>query len=246
MIQLSKGINNAKGAKVILAGVAGIGKTTLANQASGAITIDVENGSSLLDITRTPVPETYEDAINYLRDLYTNAETYGLKTLVIDTIDKLESLAISQMLQEDPKHPATIEQYAGGYGKGYTAIAQKMEKLTAILDKFTEKGINVVLVAHDKIVHLDNPELLAPYDTYSINVTKQTRPILIAWADAVLYMARQVTQIQASSGKSKAVRAERVIITESTPAYPDTKNRFGLVGTVPAEYEAVKMIFERS
>lgn len=244
-MELTKGINKSKGSKVIIAGVAGIGKTTLANKAPGAITMDVENGSALLDVTRTPVPNTYEDAINYLRDLYANAETYGLKTLIIDTIDKLESLAITQMLQEDPKRPATIEQYAGGYGKGYTAIAQKMEKLTTILDKFTEKGINVVLIAHDKIIHLDNPELLAPYDTYSINVTKQTRPVLIAWADAVLYMTRQVTQVQSTSGKSKAVRAERVIITESTPAYPDTKNRFGLTGTVPAEYETVKSIFEK-
>lgn len=242
-MNLLTGRNTEIGTKTIVAGGAGLGKTTLASKIPGAIILDVEDGASLVEATRTPVPKNYAEVVEFLRDLYKNAEQYGLKTLVIDTIDKLETLAIQDMLESDPKHPKSIEQYGGGYGKGYTAIAEKMESFTKTLDSFRNKGINVVLIAHDKIIHLDNPDTLTPYDTYSINVTKQTRPILIAWADSVLFMKRDVTVMNGDS-KAKAVRSERVILTDSTPAYPDTKNRFGLTGQVPATYEAVETIFK--
>lgn len=234
-IKIQTAVDTQYGKAIILAGIAGIGKTTLASKMDGSIIYDVEGGAKLIECRRVDAPKTFPEIMDDMRDLFANAEAYNLKTLVVDTVDKLESIAIQDMLSSDPKNPPTIEQYGGGYGKGYTAIAQKMENFTKVLDAFREKGITVVLIAHDKVVHLDNPDTLTPYDTYSINVTKQTRPLLIAWADAVLYMARKVTTMEGNSGKTKAVRSERIVITESTAAYPDCKNRFGLSGTLKTD-----------
>lgn len=244
-MELTQGKIMEWGTKTILAGVAGIGKTTLASQAPGAIILDVEDGSSLLDVKRTPVPKSWDELISFLRDLYSNSEAYGLKTLVIDTIDKAEALATQSILDADPKHPATIEQACGGYGKGYVAVAKKMEGFTTILDSFRAKGINVILIAHDTIQHIDNPDTLQPYDTYTVNLSKKSRPILVAWADSVLYMVRDVTTITTDSSKQKAVRAKRVIVTSSTPAYPDCKNRFNLPERVDADYENIKEVFKQ-
>lgn len=242
-MELLKTRENSKGTKTVICGDAGIGKTTLASTIPGAIILDAEDGAGQVDCTRTPVPKNYAEVKEMLRDLYTNATQYELKTLVIDSIDKVEAMAITDMLESDPKHPRTIEQFDGGYGKGYTAIASRMEDFTKIMDSFRAKGINVVLICHAKIVHIDNPDTLTPYDTYALNLTKQTRPVITAWADNLLYIKREMITTTTQTHKTKAVNSERVIITECTPAFPDTKNRFGLPARTECTYEAIKEAF---
>ena len=242
MINLSKGIERSKGSKIVLAGVPGIGKSTLANKAPGSVTVDVEDGSKLLDVVRVDhVPATYDELVNILRELFVMAKTgsAGIKNVVIDTIDKVEELARIDICMK-----ANVKSIEGiGYGKGWTMLMERMVSFLSILDNFTQIGVNVTAVCHTSVVHTDLPDNMSSYDAFALNLSKKVRPEVVKWADALLFMSRDVVVVKSADGGNKAVSESRTLVCESTPAYPDCKNRFNLGSKVPATFESIEKCY---
>ena len=83
--------------KIVLYGVGGIGKTTLANGAPEPIFLCTEEGLGKLDIPRfelrddDPVLRSWQEIIDAVSFLYENAE-HGRQTVVLDTLDCAEPL----------------------------------------------------------------------------------------------------------------------------------------------------------
>jgi len=174
-------------------GVEGVGKSTLAADATEPIYFDLEDGTALIDCARYPfgdgpgghVPATYGEVTGAITDLLDN--DHAFKTLVIDTVDRLEPMLWAHICARDSrsrKKPlGGIEDY--GYGKGYQVALDEWRALCRQLDQLrTRRGMNIVLLGHAQISKFQNPEG-EDYDRYSLNVHKFASGFFREWCDVL-------------------------------------------------------------
>ena len=224
--------------RTIIAGVEGIGKTTMASMFPDPLFIDTEGGSYQLDVARTEKPRDWDHLLWLVDEV---AKEKPCKTLVIDTIDWAEQLCIKDLL--DKHHADGIESIGGGYGKGYTYLQEKFQKLLKALDRVINAGINVTLCAHVTMKTVQLPEEMGAYDKYELKLSKKNAPMVKEWADMMLFANYKTMVIEDSKTKKKKARgAERVMYTTHNAVW-DAKNRFGLPEELPFEYSQIEHIF---
>ena len=225
--------------RLVLYGSEGIGKSTFASKFPDPLFIDVEGGTKQLDVARFPQPETWLQLLAMIDAVIEEPDI--CRTLVIDTVDRAEALLSAQLLAEAGVE--SIEKYGGGYGKGYTAIQERMNKdLLNRLDRLIAKGVNVVLLAHAAMRKLESPED-PPYDRWELKVSKKVAPLLKEWADILLFANYEVMIVE-ENGRAKAKgRAKRKMHANHKPTY-DAKNRYGLPDDMELDFEPLRKIYE--
>ena len=230
----------AKGARVVLYGVEGIGKMTLAAQAPGAVFLDTEGSTLRYNLNRYPIPSSWEMLTDEVIDAGDNPD---IRTLVIDSGDWAEKLCVKSVCAKNSKKG--IEDF--GYGAGYQYAVEEFGKLLNLLSDVTEKGKNVIIVAHAAIRSFTNPEEMGQYNRYTLELLDTPKcsnaSALKEWADAVLFANYKDYIVEDDKTKKKyAQGGERVLYTQRTPAW-DAKNRFGLQPVIPMTIEALAPIF---
>lgn len=225
--------------RLVAYGAEGIGKSTFASQFPDPLFIDIEGGTKQLDIARFPEPGSWAELLDEIDAVI--AEPDVCQTLVIDTIDKAETMLVNTLLKENGVD--SIEKYGGGYGKGYTALQERMQKdLINRLDRVIAKGVNVVLLAHAAMRKFESPED-PPFDRWELKVSKKVAPVIKEWADILLFMNYDITIIEDGSGKAKARgAAKRMMHGNHKPTY-DAKNRYGLPDDMDLSFEPLKEIY---
>lgn len=224
--------NTAK--RVVIHGVEGIGKSTLASQFPNALVIDTEDGTNHLDVARVTVTKWSElsDAMIQL-----TGGKHGYSTIVFDSIDWAERMAVD--LVKGTKN--SIEDIP--YGKGYTMVAEKIGRFLADCDKLVAAGVNVVLVGHTTVKRCSPPDMDEGYDRYELKLTKQSGPLVKEWADCILFANYRTRLVEGEDGRTRARGGkERVLHTERTAAW-DAKNRYGLDAELPMTIEALAPLF---
>ena len=230
--------------KVIIYGVEGIGKSTLASQFPDPLFIDTEGSTKELDVNRYDKPSSWsmlKEQVSY------TVKTRPCKTLVIDTVDWAEKLCIKSICDASGKKG--IEDF--GYGNGWVYEKEEIEKLLDMLEEVIAAGINVVLTAHAIIRKFEQPDELGAYDRYEMKLGKKTTnliaPILKEWADMVLFANYKTLAVAVDKDgkKHKAQGGKRVMFTTHHPCW-DAKNRYGLPDEIPMEYSAIKHIIEQT
>lgn len=218
-------------------GPEGIGKSTFASKFPEPLFIDVEGGTKQLDVARFPTPATWADLLEEIDAVIEEPDV--CQTLVIDTIDRAESLLIAAVLREGNK--SSIEEF--GYGKGWTILQERFLKdFLNRLDRLIAKGVNVVLLAHAQMRKLESPED-PPYDRWELKVSKKVAPIVKEWADILLFMNYEVMTVE-ENGKAKAKgKAKRKMHANHRPTY-DAKNRYGLPDDMDLSFEPLREIYE--
>jgi hypothetical protein len=174
-------------------GPEGVGKTTLAAHAPSPIFIDIEDGSHELDVARyvfdngDTIPDRYADVISAIRDLRVN--THDFKTLVIDSIDRLEAMIWGHCIERDNgkigkgKLITSIEDY--GFGKGYAVAVDELRVLLAGLEDLRKsRGMNIVFVGHTHVKTFKNPSG-DDYDRYWLRVHQSFAGQVKEWVDVV-------------------------------------------------------------
>ena len=224
-----------------LYGAEGCGKSTLASQMPDPLYIDVEGGTKELDVARFPAPDSWDMLLAEIDAII--AEPGLCRTLVIDTIDRAEQLLTLQLLKEG--RCDSIEKYGGGYGKGYTALAERWQKdLLNRLDRVIAKGVNVTLIGHAMMRKMESPED-PPYDRWELKVSKKVAPLVKEWSDMLLFCNFDITVVEESNGKGKARgKAKRKMHANHRPTY-DAKNRYGLPDDMELSYEPLRSVYER-
>ena len=224
--------------RVLIYGTSGIGKSTLGACFPEAIFIDVEGSTKELTVGRLPDPERWEDIINELR--WVTANTDELKTVVIDTIDWAERLAIAYVCKQHGLK--SIE--GANYGKGYVWLAEEISRFLRFCSDVVDAGINVVLIAHSQLRRVELPDEMGAFDMYDLKTEKRTAPLYKEWADMVLFCNYKTDVVtDGSTNKRKAKGGKRVMYTTHRPQW-DAKNRFDLPDELPMEYAAIEKIFE--
>ena len=189
--------------KILLYGPGGIGKSTLASLASGAIILDIESGTRDLDVDRIESIDSFAA----LRTCLQGNALDGHRTVVIDSATKAEELAVAHTL-ETVKHEkgmtvGSVEGY--GFGKGYQHVYDTFLLLLSDLDRQARAGRSVILIAHDCIDSVPNPTgddwiRYEPHLQRPKSGKASIRNRVVQWADHVLFLGYDVVS---EDGKGK-------------------------------------------
>lgn len=225
--------------KVVVYGVEGIGKTTLAAQFPDPLFVDTEGGSGHMDVARVETPKSWEALLQTVDEV--RAER-PCSTLVIDTADWAERLCQQHVCDKGGK--SSIEDWA--YGKGYVMMAEEFGRLLDALTDLTEAGIHALLLAHSEVRKFEEPNEAGAYDRWELKLSKtgqkKIAPMVKEWADAVLFLNYvQTVENVAKDGqepKYKARGGRRVIYATHHPCW-DAKNRWGMPDESPLAWESV-------
>ena len=229
--ELSCGIREVP-LKMLVYGVEGIGKSTLAAEMPSPVWIDAEGGTNQLPVARLPRPTSWAmllDEVRAVRD-----GEVPCSTLVVDTADAAEALCSRALCAE--RSWESIESL--GYGKGYTYLSEAFGRFLDLLSEVVERGRNVCVVAHAYIRKVERPDESGAYDRFELKLTRKVAPMAKEWADMVLFCDYKTYVEKDRNGKYKASGGARVIRTTHDPCW-DAKNRFGLPEELPPELEAV-------
>lgn len=230
--------------RTMLYGVHGVGKSTWAAQAPAPLILNLEDGVSDIDCAKTEVLHTLEDFMNVLRWL--GSEKHEFKTLVIDTLDWLESLIHAEIAKRANK--ASIADI--GYGAGYKSALAEWDKIIGPLDWLRkEKGLNIIALAHAQIKRFDSPETES-YDRYQPALHESASAMWQEWCDEVLFASYKVFTRKEDQGFNK----ERAIATGDGLRYVRTqesaavlaKNRLGMPPEIEFSWKAYASYFPKS
>jgi hypothetical protein len=212
---------------IVVHGLPGIGKTTFAQNFPDAVFVQTEDGCPTgLEIATFGLCETFTNVIDAMR--YLGKESHDHKTMVLDSLDKLEPLILAAVCAD--RGYASIE--SPGYGKGWVeADKWWLDFLRGCEWLRRTRGMTIVLIAHSEITTVNDPRV-ASYTSYQLRLHKRARALVEDSADLVGFLAVDVVikNEQSSFGKTRA-RADggssRWLHLEGRPAFI-AKNRYGM------------------
>lgn len=225
--------------RMVVFGTHGVGKSTFAAKADNPIFIQTEDGLGDIECSKFPLAKEWwqiERALDTLKD-----EEHDYKTVVIDSLDWLETLIWKQTCLD--KSVNSIEDI--GYQKGYTFCLEYWHTVFDKLDELrNEKGMGVILIAHSKVEQFKHPEVEA-YDRYAPRLHKHAAAAVQEWADEVFFATTEKPFVR-SDGEGKKTRhiaspiesENRVLKTVEQPTHL-AKNRLGkkLPPVIPLDYD---------
>ena len=233
-MKITKG-KQTRAQRVVLYGVESVGKSTFAAKFPRPLFLDIEQGTSHLDVDRCEIGSWKQ-----LTDALAEAKATDYKTIVVDSADWAERLCVEDLLATSKK--TSIEDF--GFGKGWVMIAERMSRMLSSIDQLIDAGKNVVMIAHSKIVRFEAPDALAAYDRYELKLSKQSSPLLKEFADELWFLRFKTKVSTSETGKGKGIGGkERILLTTHSAAY-DAKTRSGLAEELPLEWASVAHLFE--
>jgi len=176
----------------------------------------------------------------YLNDLLNEKHDY--QTVVIDSVDWLEKLAVHKVLEKH-KDKTTLAEF--DYGKGYAMLIPFFEQIIDLLNRLRRlRKMNVVLIAHTKMEKIEDPSG-ASYDQYAPRLDKRVNGLTKEWSDIIGFAAHAIVKTEEKENFSKRTIAksikdkdgnDRILFLESSPAIV-AKSRYALPGKMPLDGE---------
>ena len=224
--------------RLLLHGVEGIGKSSFAAQAPDPVFVQTEDGLTQIDVPKFPLAESFDSVMDNLNALLNEQHDY--QTVVIDSIDWLEKLAVQKVLE---KHNGKTTLAEFDYGRGYAMLIPLFESVINLLNKLRRlRKMNVVVTAHSKSEKIEDPTG-ASYDQYAPRLDKRVNGLIREWSDLIGFATVEISRSTEKEGFkqrviAKAVRDksgnDRVLILESTPAIV-AKSRYPLPAKMPLD-----------
>ena len=226
----------------VIYGQSGIGKSTFATGAPDPIFIPTERGLDQITVAKLPTPKDFAELYAQVDAL--DKEEHSYRSIVLDTLDATELLIWARVCQE--AKVKSIEDYGGGYGKGYV---RARELWTGLLQKLSEMSerFNVILLAHAHIKTVNDPSLSTGFDLWRIRLHDKSAEIIRQMVDMILF-ANLETAIQKDSPKARkgrgVVSGDRQLWTSPATGF-EAKNRFNLPSPMPFEWTALEEAIQK-
>ena len=225
-MRISKGFKN-RARKIMIIGVHGGGKSSLAAQAPNPFFFDFEEGTDSLDVYRneSPITSTSEliGGINWL--LHNEHDRFSV---VLDTVDWCND----NIVTKNVRGGKPLNEAKGGFGKGKEAVADDWHLILAHLDNLRRvRNIGTILLAHAKVTKVNDP-IVGTYDKYTSDMPEGLDGLLQEWADEVFFIRHKVFTRTEELGFNRertlaSTAGEREILTCDS-ASASAKNRCGL------------------
>lgn len=238
-----------KAQKIVIYGVEGIGKTTLASKFPNPLFIDTEDSTAKMNVHRTKKPTSWAMLLDQIKEIIQQDGVIGgmqFSTLIIDTADWAERLCAENVCTTRGKNG--IEDF--GYGNGYVYVEEEWGKFLNLLqDVIDVAKLNVVLNAHSIIRKFELPNEMGSYDKYEMKLgkktTARTAPLTKEWADMVFFLNYKTYSVSVDDKgkKHKAQGGQRVMYTTHHPCW-DAKNRDGLPEELPLDYAGIAHVIK--
>lgn len=179
--------------KLLLYGMAGVGKSSLAAKLEKPLFIDLEGGLNYLDVDRTETLTTYDKFYEILVEIGRNREQYKeYKTIVIDSVDWLVRLATEKAAGIDLNNlDATLNRAGGGYGNGKQMLENEIRThLLPFLSRLNLLGFGICFIAHtEQKVLLDGDG--NKIETITPKIDVNTMNVFVEWCDFVYYLKKR-------------------------------------------------------
>lgn len=208
---------------------AGIGKTSFAATFPNPLFIRVEDGMQSIPRDKRPdalpVIESVDDLWAQLKAVITEEHNY--KTIVIDSVTKLERMFEQHVVDSDDKKPKSINQAMGGYGAGLAAVGALHGRVRKAAGALQRKGINVVFIAHADTTTVNLPDE-EPYMRYDLRLGKKSVAAYVDDVDLVGFIKLETFTRGEDGERKKAISdGTRMLVCHAT-ASSVSKNRFGI------------------
>ena len=221
---------------IMIYGVSGIGKSSLASLADEPLFLNLENGLSRIHCDKTKHLKTFDEFSNALS--FCAKSPY--KTVVIDTVSALEDLLIHQIISEKKKSTGAKNIDSIGdkkyfpYGEGGVVLRAKWAYVMQMIDRLKELGKRVILIAHEALHLITNPDG-EDYQRVSPNINKKSVDVVAARLDGIFHMHyERINRVKENSVQKVVYLADtgkRLVLCQER-ASALAKNRFGLPKTM--------------
>lgn len=202
-MKIIRGKTKPRGLRIVIYGVHGIGKTTLAAKLPNNLFLDFENGTHGLDVAKvdeSDLPKSYTAMKGLLEEL--TRDHQGFERITIDTADKFE-----QNLSETLAKEKGVEDVFAVNDYGRT-IALHKGGMSSVLDKATDlvnSGMDVIVLAHETPRKCEPLEgKTGTYDHHELKLSKTVSPIFTEWADVVIFTAYKTFLVEGEKKGDKA------------------------------------------
>lgn len=223
---------------VLIYGIDKVGKTSFAASAPKPIFLDLENGSELSDVARLPMPSNFNEAVEMVKYVATLPQ---YQTLVVDSIDWLESICFKEVVAENDKMVSSIAEIP--FGKGYPRAVVKWKEFIDALNVVRDSGKNIILIGHAVVKKFEDPTAPAGYDRYQLKLydgsttskTDSTADLFKQYVDCILFATFKIYPNNDDPRRAYG-DGTRVVYTERRPAH-DAGNRLGLPYEMSLDWE---------
>lgn len=186
--------------KILLYGVDGVGKTSLAAEFPNPIYLPTEGETPPSDVDmQTPgTIKSYEALLDVFGELLSSEHDFG--TVIVDSLDGMELLVWAATCRRLGIN--SIEE--AGYGKGYIEADTEWKEYLSAVSALARAGLFVVQLAHPEIVRFDSPTS-DPYSRYTIKLHKRANALVREQSDIVAFMNYRISLKTADAGFNKKV-----------------------------------------
>jgi hypothetical protein len=241
------GTNAPEGMRAVIAGIEGVGKTTLVCNAPRALLIPVEEGYSGVKVQKIPTVTHYEHLLMFLDEvkIAVMGGKFMYQSLVFDSLTAIERLIHAAVLEEDPtfakgnKKALTMESAHGGYGKAYLRANEKYELFLNRCNELAKFGkINIICTSHIFASKVSDPTV-GEYEMWDLllhspknNKTYGKREMTTQWADMIGFLHEPI-MITESGKMNRGITANkgRILSMARAPGFV-AKNRYNVVNDI--------------
>ena len=221
----------------MLYGPPGVGKSTFGASAPNPIFIPCERGLDQITVAKFPTPKTLTEFGAYLNAVDTEEHDY--ETLIIDTADALELLIFDAVCAEGKVK--SIEEFGGGYGKGFTRAREYWARLLNRLTALSER-MNVLLIAHSHLRTISDPMLATAYDIHEPKIQAKSIELIRQSVDLIMFACIQTSVVKDGPKARKGrgiIGEDREMFTQPTTGI-ESKNRFNLESPMEFNWTALQ------
>jgi len=228
--------------KLVIYGDNGVGKSYFASHATKPVFLDLEGNIDHLDVFKQEA-YSWTEVLGFI-DLL-NREEHDFKTLVIDSIDALEQLNWTDICKGVDANSIT-DKVKLGYGQGYALAAERAKYLLGRIEKLRQdRKMNIILIGHQAIKKIDNPEVVE-YDLFCLRVNEKFASLVSDWSHTILFANYEMYTTLNEKGERMVIHAKdpsvesdqrkRVLYTTGTSSVL-AKNVFNLPQKLPLDWK---------
>lgn len=217
--------------RITLYGVPGVGKSTVASQFPEPLFLRTEE-VGIEGVAALPIAKTWDEAFQYITEL-AKAPDLPYKTIIIDSVSKLDALLVEYIVKNDPK-ANSLGSAAGGYGKGYELAQRYHRQFKKRCDHLAlVRGIAIIFVCHVANTKHKSPDH-DDYDRYSIVMNHdKSREVYIDDVDLVAFGRVKSFTDELDSGRIIVKSTnQRIYVTGLNDANV-SKTRFKMPNEIP-------------